>query len=147
MDWRQWPVALALTTLSAAGCNDTRAAPAGLAAPLRGTGERGIYAFDLTLRPDPPAVGAFFEILTRVRDAHTGEVVAGAILDLDAIMTAHGHGMTSAPEHSEIERGVYRSEGMKLHMPGRWTFVVRARRGAAEDRLTLAYDEPPRARR
>ncbi|WP_437640471.1 FixH family protein [Sorangium sp. So ce854] len=121
------------------------AAPSG-AGPLRGAGERGIYAFELALDPGPPALGELFHVVTTVRDARTGAPVEGAEVVLDAAMPEHDHGMTTSPRHRELGGGRYLSEGMKLHMPGAWEFDARARKGV-EDRARIPYDARPSAPR
>lgn len=124
------------------------AAVAGAAgsAALSGIGEAGVYRFELELRPAAPAVGQFFAVVTTVRDARTGEGVRGAEFSLDARMPQHGHGMMTAPEHRELGQGRYLSEGLKLHMPGRWSFSVSAA-SEQKDQLQMAFLQPPSARR
>ncbi|WP_438025252.1 FixH family protein [Sorangium sp. So ce233] len=139
----------------AAGCRDPArmdeagarrdAAPPG-AGPLRGAGERGIYAFELALDPGPPALGELFRVVTTVRDARTGAPVEGAEVVLDAAMPEHDHGMTTSPRHRELGGGRYLSEGMKLHMPGAWVFDVRARKNL-DDRARIPFDARPTAPR
>lgn len=128
---------------SAEGASAEPARPEGR---LAGVGERGRYAFELRLSPEAPAVGEIFRVVTHLRDAKTAEPVTGAEFSLDATMPHHGHGMTTAPRHRELGGGAYLSEGMKLHMPGAWTFVARASRGGAADALSLVREQPPRAR-
>ena len=124
--------------------SDVRGAPGATA--LAGVGEGGLYAFELSASPDPPIVGELFRVVTQIRDARTGAPVEGAAFTLSAAMPEHGHGMTSAPEHRDLGGGDYLSEGMKFHMPGTWTITARAARAGREDRITLRFEQPPRAR-
>ncbi len=44
-------------------------------------------------------------------------------LELDAHMPAHRHGMNYRPSITNPSPGLYRAEGLVLHMPGEWEFV------------------------
>lgn len=54
---------------------------------------------------------------------------------VDATMPAHRHGMNYRPSLSETKKGLFRAEGLLLHMPGRWEFVFEI----AGERLTAAH--------
>lgn len=123
--------------------SEPRGAPG---AALAGVGQDGVYAFELSPRPDPPIVGELFEIVTRIRDARTGAPIEGAAFSLSAAMPEHGHGMTTAPAHRELGGGDYLSEGMKFHMPGAWMITARAAAAGRGDRISLRFEQPPRVR-
>jgi hypothetical protein len=113
-------------------------------APLSASGANGTFAFELEPEPSAPRVGEVFQVVTTVRDAHTGAPVEGATFFLDATMPHHGHGMMTVPEHRERGDGRYESRGMKLHMHGRWTFDVRAEVDGRRDEASLVVEQPPR---
>ena len=61
------------------------------------------------------------------------------LLEVDATMPAHGHGMNYTPELGErvntADGSRYRAEGMLFHMPGEWQWSVRIQ--VAEQQQTL----------
>lgn len=114
------------------------------AAALEGKSARGRYLFTLTPRPERPGVGSLFSVVTEVRDALTGDVVEDARFTLDATMPEHGHGMMTRPVHRELGGGRYLSEGMKLHMHGRWELVATLALEGYADELRLPVALPPR---
>jgi len=50
--------------------------------------------------------------------------VSGAQVYLQASMPEHNHGMLREPQAREVEPGVYRIEGMLLHMTGYWLVLL-----------------------
>ncbi len=88
-------------------------------------------------------MGALFVVVTTVRDALTGEHVDGARFELDATMPEHAHGMMTRSTHEALGGGRYQSEGMKLHMPGRWELVARLGLADFVDELRLPVTLPP----
>jgi len=69
-----------------------------------------------------------------------GEDVSTASVQLDARMPAHGHGMNYSPEHTVIEQSSehlkVRVDGLVLHMPGQWQWMVDYRAGDKKQALT-----------
>lgn len=108
-----------------------------------GIGDKRTFLFSLHFKA--PQVGELFSVDTDVGDAATGKPVAGVTFSLDATMPAHGHGMITDPVHAEVAPGRWHSEGMKMHMPGRWLLEIRANLGDKHDVLRIPYDEPPAA--
>ena len=106
-----------------------------------GIGDKRAFVFALHFQT--PKVGELFTVETDISDAATGRPVAGLTFKLDATMPAHGHGMITDPVHVEVAPGHWRSEGMKLHMPGRWLFDMRATLGDKQDLLRIPYDQAP----
>lgn len=111
--------------------------------PLKAAGKQGRYQFELTLKPENPRVGELFEVETRVTDAKTGEAVQGLDLKVDATMPDHRHGMMTRPVHKELGQGRYHSQGMKLHMSGRWEFRVDAHGQGQEDSVSMDWHQSP----
>lgn len=108
-----------------------------------GIGDKRTFVFSLHFRA--PKVGELFSVDTDISDAATGRPLPGATFKLDATMPEHGHGMITDPVHSEVTPGHWRSEGMKLHMPGRWLLDVRASLGDKQDLLRIPYEQAPAA--
>lgn len=45
------------------------------------------------------------------------------LINFDAIMGAHNHGMIVKPKITKVARGEWRIDGVKLHMRGEWKFI------------------------
>ena len=74
-----------------------------------------------------PAGGAIpvnepFTLELRV-DTDAGPV-SGATVNVRCDMPAHGHGMNVVPRVEEVGGGLYRAEGMLLHMRGEWVLGI-----------------------
>ncbi|WP_153769905.1 hypothetical protein [Labrenzia sp. CE80] len=95
------------------------------------------------LRATPPPsaleVGELFALTLEICKAPAGM----EIIRLNARMPAHGHGMNYEPELSRLDDGRYLAEGMLLHMPGEWEFVVDVRSSDQSERLSVAVDLKP----
>jgi len=56
------------------------------------------------------------------------EVAENTLITLDATMPMHGHGMNYQPEHKKLSQTTssiqVQADGMVLHMPGSWQWVV-----------------------
>lgn len=113
---------------------------------LEARSESGRYRFVITPRPERPAVGELFSVVTHIADVLTEEPVTGARFTLDATMPEHGHGMMTRPLHRELGGGRYLTEGMKLHMHGRWELVGELERERDRQRMRLPLVMPPGAR-
>jgi len=102
------------------------------------------------VRPEPAPIplAQLFTAVVQVRDARTGALVEDAKVKVDATMPHHGHGMTTKPVPDEgvcadgvcrHADGLYRTEGMKFHMPGEWTVHVEVDGPAGPDRVDLVW--------
>lgn len=65
-------------------------------------------------------------LLVSFADA-TGKPVDIQDVQFEATMPAHKHGMNVTPKTTSEQRGIFRIDGIKLHMPGEWklTFKVK----------------------
>lgn len=139
-------LALAAALASSLGCEGPRAAVAETepAARLDGSlvAEGARYRVELAAEPSPPRIGELFRMRARVRRAD-GQPVRDARVAIDATMPHHGHGMVTQPTHRELGEGHYLTEGMKLHMPGRWELTVTIDEGGARERVALSIEQPP----
>ncbi len=83
----------------------------------------------------PITVGEAFSVKLTVcgDELDTAEVV------LDASMPAHGHGMNYTPAHHVITRSAdaisVQVDGLRLHMPGEWQWLVTVRKQGARTQL------------
>lgn len=72
--------------------------------------------------------------------------VSGASPDevlVDADMPGHKHGMMTRPVVRPAADGLWRADGMLLHMPGRWEIYVTIVRGGARERTTFPLEVGP----
>ena len=83
-----------------------------------------------------------FSVEVKVSDPQGGEPPEGTVILVDATMPHHGHGMNVVPRI--LKQGdTWVAEGMLLHMPGRWEFVVDVQRDHETERAqwTLMLDQ------
>jgi hypothetical protein len=122
------------------------------------------YAITVRSDPDPPVMGEFFTLEATIT-REDGTPVERAVVDLDARMPQHNHGMMTdpvmrpgdcTPVEGEAadpgekkgrakpvclhEGGIYRSDGFKFHMGGEWTIIVDVDGPIGPDRTTFVYD-------
>lgn len=91
-----------------------------------------------TLWPLPPDRPFALEIA--LCDAATGAPAAVALLQVDADMPAHRHGLNYRVALQQTGPGRYRAEGLLLHMPGRWRLLFDLGPAQAPRRLVRVVD-------
>ena len=110
--------------------------------PARGFGEQsdlsrvqrsaqGGFEVSYTVVPDPIPLNDYFELLVSVLELE--ESSEELLVEVDARMPAHNHGMNVLPSLTSIQRGQWTASGMLFHMPGHWEITVRMTRGSALD--------------
>lgn len=63
-----------------------------------------------------------------------GAPIGNGLVYLNGGMPEHGHGMPTRPQTmGEVSTGVYRVEGVKFNMPGRWELIVAIQANGTED--------------
>lgn len=92
------------------------------------------YGIDLIKAPDPIPVGDLFDLEVRIRDGcRSRRHAEGILLEVDAMMPGHGHGMNTHPRTTPLGPGWFLVTGLRFHMPGRWEIDFDViRRGALE---------------
>ncbi len=65
--------------------------------------------------------------------------VQDAVVQVDATMPAHGHGMTVVPVTTELGAGDYEAAPLLFHMAGHWQIVVTVDGGAGEESAVFDY--------
>lgn len=83
--------------------------------------EGGGYTVAFAPRTSPLATGRHFALDIAVCAPADGPPPRG--LQVDADMPAHQHGMNYRATVAARGPGLYRAEGLMLHMPGRWRFL------------------------
>ncbi|MCB9797544.1 MAG: FixH family protein [Alphaproteobacteria bacterium] len=128
-------------------------APAAEQGPKEHVGLKGVYKIQPRVDPDPPAMSRLFAIEVTLLDVATGAPVEDAQVSIDAKMPQHGHGMSTQPVNEPAAGcaegdscphpgGVYRTTGMKFHMPGDWTIEVDIVGPRGPDRVVFVYEMP-----
>lgn len=98
----------------------------------------GRYRVGLELDPSPPVLGELFRVQARV-ELKDGTPLETAVVDLNARMPEHEHGMETRPRvrpgacsgdtdapptRCPHPGGLYIADGFKFHMSGSWTVSV-----------------------
>ena len=117
---------LQLAGAAAAACE-----PPALAGATRIEGKQHVLL--VRSEPAPPPLNAGFRVEIAAC-ARSGSAVATP--RIDAWMPAHRHGMNYRPDVRSMAPGTFRAEGLLLHMPGRWEFVIEV----GGERLTEVHD-------
>lgn len=131
-------LAFAFGLLGAAQAADDCAGRLKAPRALRAEGEGYVLAF--APQPAPLATGRHFA-LDIALCAAPGVPMPKA-LAVDADMPAHKHGMNYRAGVSARGDGLYRAEGLMLHMPGRWRFIFDLALEGRSARLTLEVEVP-----
>lgn len=107
------------------------AAPAALACELPGGPARMLQGASHTVlyRTAPLKVGEHFAVDFAVCPAPDS-------VRVDAWMPEHRHGMNYKPSLSVQGHGLYRAEGLMLHMAGRWELIFEVHASGQSERLT-----------
>ncbi len=137
------PGATAVADAAPAASPQPSAALPGTAVELGGRSKAGKYT--ATLRFSVPKLGELFSTNLRVTLASGAALPDGATVTVDATMPEHRHGMMTQPATTVAGPGLWRTDGMKLHMQGRWVFAVDVSSTAGDDRLELPFEQPPEA--
>ena len=136
----------------------TAAAPAARpdACRARIVSNGGRYTVCVTTVPDPVPQNAPFAVNVSVyQNAARGALARNVILDVDATMPEHHHGMTLTPQvrafdgpavqellpgHGAMGNGRFEVRGLLFHMPGRWVIHFDITHGAITERAQLDID-------
>ena len=111
----------------------TATAPAVLARTLCSNG--ATYGVDILAAPDPIPLGDLFEIDVQLREGcRSGAPAEKVVLEMEAIMPGHGHGMNTHPRVAPLGGGRFLATGFRFHMPGRWELHFDVRRGGVLER-------------
>jgi hypothetical protein len=113
--------ALAAAGVRAAGTQTPNDCAATLKAPRAMQAEAEGYTVAFAPRPAPLATGRHFALDIAV--CFAPGLPAPRQLAVDADMPAHKHGMNYRASVTARGAGLYRAEGLMLHMPGRWRFM------------------------
>ena len=124
-------VAAALAGLA---CSGAGAAPCDDGQAMRASSGGWQVALLPAVRPLP--VGRHFALEVQL----CGTAPAVSALRVDADMPAHRHGMNYRTTVQALGTGRWRAEGLMLHMPGRWRFIVEFDTSGGVQRLTHEVD-------
>lgn len=125
---------LACTTAMPASAQ-TPASPAGAASAEESArsrwGSARLFRASYTPSASPVPLLTLHSWTIHVTDA-SGAPVSDAELTVVGGMPEHTHGFPTVPEVTALGSGNYRVDGLKFHMPGKWSVIVRIARGADE---------------
>jgi hypothetical protein len=135
-----------------AACGDSAAAPAadaqaaaeaGESAPsLKEEGRQGHFLLTLQSDVNPLPLHNIHSWTVRVFTPD-GRVVDDAQLMVYGGMPEHKHGFPSHPRVTgKLGNGVYRVEGVKFNMPGRWEMWFNVRAAGKDDKVIFSFDVP-----
>lgn len=127
-----------LVATGAAGAASDCAAKLKSPHALRAEGDGYTVAF--VPRPAPLVTGHHFALEIAVCPGPGAARPSG--LHVDADMPAHKHGMNYRVTVAARGAGLYRAEGLLLHMPGRWRFIFDLVLDGRSVRLTHEVDVP-----
>lgn len=88
--------------------------------------------------PTPIPLNAPFSLDILICDGRMAELPR--LTHVDAQMPAHRHGMNYHAKITKRDWGIYRAEGLLLHMPGEWEFSFEFAGADRSERLTFRYD-------
>jgi len=93
----------------------------------------GTFRVTVELDDSGIAVGVPFDMHITFEMSDGSAVPGGVLMDADAYMPQHFHGMNVTPREVPTGRGAYDIEGMVFHMVGRWeVYLDLTRRGVTE---------------
>ncbi len=114
------------------------------------------YTVCYTAAPNPIPLNQPFDMQVWVYEGDgTAQLSTAVILDVDAGMPAHRHGMNVKPQiralngppvqdllpgHGAMSDGRFEVRGMLFHMPGAWELHFDIRHGAIMERAQVAID-------
>jgi hypothetical protein len=127
-------VLAALSGLAGLACSVARAAPCDDAQAMRAASGSWQVALLPAVRPLP--VGRHFALEVQL----CSPVQGVRALRVDADMPAHRHGMNYRTTVKPLGADRWRAEGLMLHMPGRWRFIVEFDTSGGVQRLTHEVD-------
>lgn len=58
-------------------------------------------------------------------------------VQFDATMPAHKHGMNVTPKTTNEQNGVFRIDGIKLHMPGEWKLSFKVKQSGRDELIEV----------
>ncbi len=143
--WAGWVVLSGLTGCSGSASDaDDPPGEHSLAAGWGGEqpSQKGLYKVRLASEPASPETGDLFTMALTLQ-SKDGTPIDDATVSLDAQMPQHGHGMMTRPALIEEDHadGVYRFEGFKFHMRGRWTLEATIETPAGHDTHLVVYEQ------
>ena len=81
------------------------------------------FAVSVLEYPSPIPKNKHFNLTVQIREkAEAAEFTES--IEIEADMPSHGHGMNTTPKISKLEDGLFKIEGMLLHMSGEWEIYV-----------------------
>jgi len=96
--------------------------------------ESGNYIVEYRTDPSPIPANKLFEMTVSVRQRLKKSPAQNVILEVDAGMSEHNHGMNTVPVVERLPSRQFRVRGMLFHMPGKWELIFAVKRGVVADK-------------
>jgi hypothetical protein len=105
-------------------------------------GPTGEGTYRIAYRPDPSTMpeGEVFSLEVLVLRGGSERAVPGAMIEVDARMPDHGHGMITVPRVERTGDGHFLVDGMLFQMPGLWELTVDVVEDGVAERATFAIE-------
>jgi hypothetical protein len=101
--------------------------------------QNGLYRISAVPEPGGVDVGPIHAWTLKVENAE-GQAVRSATISVDGGMSAHGHGLPTAPQMTEeTSPGVYTIDGVKFSMVGEWQLRFTIDAQAGKDTAVIAF--------
>jgi hypothetical protein len=96
--------------------------------------DSGSYVVEYRSHPSPIPMNDMFEMTVQVRQRLKKSPARNVVLQVDAGMSEHNHGMNTMPVVESLPNGQFRVRGMLFHMPGKWELSFVVKRGILSDK-------------
>jgi len=95
--------------------------------------DRNYTVFFSPLKSEMP-LNRYFDMDVYVRGAMQQVIRFPLVMEVDAGMRAHNHGMNVKPDIKDLGQGHYKVNGMLFHMPGEWFLTFSLHRGVIAEK-------------
>jgi len=102
-------------------------------------GDSHVFQARYVSTPSPVPLLALHAWTVTITDAAEAPVTGATITVLGG-MPEHSHGFPTVPQVKELSGGRYLIEGLKFHMPGKWTVILRIEAGPASDSIRFELE-------
>lgn len=111
---------MVLALSACAGGTDSAEADTPVTYETTATTDGGSFTVSYTTDPAPIPTDDYFTVTATVAAAGDGALLSGAVVEMDADMPSHGHGMNVSPETTDGGDGTYSGSPFLFHMTGDW---------------------------
>ncbi|HIG26918.1 MAG TPA: hypothetical protein EYQ50_03655 [Verrucomicrobiales bacterium] len=128
---------LLLSFLGWSGCSEDSAPSENTPTVHHSLTARDGYEVTYKPNPNPIPLNDHFALEITVTSADKSELPANLIIEVDADMPTHKHGINTVPTIRSIGKGQFLAEGLLFHMAGDWEIYIDVIRGPVRERATF----------